>query len=177
MKNTIMKFLNNVRDGSSRFAIQRVVNPLADRYGACMLGSAGIIISGAAAVTAKTGAVAVLALANNSIAAATVSIAASTVLTPVGTTLINTFNVYVFYVDNAGVITTSMGTPATTLGAVVWPLTPIGKAIVGGFTVNPTSASFVAGTTALDAAATNVVYFSPTGAFDPTVLTGATVTS
>jgi hypothetical protein len=87
----------------------------------------------------------------------------------VGTTLINTFNVYVFLLSTAG-FTSVIGTAGTTLGGVVWPNIPLGSTIVGALTVNPTTASFIGGTTALDAANTNVVFISPVGAFDPTLI-------
>mgnify|MGYP000190890707 CR=1 FL=1 len=167
MQDTIARYLINVKDPISARALQIIINAVADRLASAMLGSAGIVIFGAASPNAKTGAVAVYAVSANSL----VNIAAATVLTPnTGTTLINTFNVYTFYIDNAGVITAGVGVAGTTLGGIVWPNTPQGKAMIGGFTVNPTAASFVGATTALDAANTNVVYFSPTGAVDPSIL-------
>ncbi len=180
MNDTIQRDLQAVAANTDRYSLQRVINPLADRSSACMLGTAAIVISAGGAATAKTGASAVYALTTSSSGAKSsmVSIAAATVLTPnTGVTLISTFNVYVFYIDSAGTITSAMGTAATTLAGVIWPPTPVGKAIIGGFTVNPTAGSFTGNTTLLDAANTNVVYFSPVGAFDPTVLTGATVNS
>lgn len=174
MQNNIAQYLNAVPDSQTRKFLQILFNVIADRYGSCMLGSAAIVIFGAASANAKTGAAVTPALAGSVM----LSIPAATVLTPfVGTTLINTFNVYTFYIDSAGTVTAAMGTAATTLAGVVWPPTPGGKAIIGGFTVNPTAGSFVGATTLLDAASTNVVYFSPQGAFDPTVLLGQAVFS
>jgi hypothetical protein len=63
-----------------------------------------------------------------------------------------------------------MGTQSATLAGVVFPVVPIGKAIVG-FLIVTYASQFVGGTTPLDTATTT--YVSPTGAFDPTVLTGS----
>lgn len=175
MQDTISRYLTNMPDVRVRRAIQFLMIALADRYNAQMLSPAAIVITGAASANAKTGANAVLALTNSGNASALVSVAAATSLVPfVGTTLINTFNVYVFYVDTAGTVTAAMGTAATTLAGVVFPQMPQGKACIGGFTVNPTAGSFIGATTALDAVNTNVVFFSPVGPWDPTVLLGAT---
>lgn len=169
MQDTIARYLAAIPDSQMRRFVQIVINALADRYASCMLGSAGIVIKAAGNIDAKTGASATIAIAGNTM----LNIPAATnLVTYVGTTLQNTFNVYVWYVDNTGTISSAMGTAATTLAGVVWPNTPPGKAIVGGFTVNPTAANFVGGTTLLDAANTNVVYFSPQGAFDPSIFVG-----
>lgn len=169
MNGTISQHLLNIQEPIVRRAVQFILEALADRFASCMLGSAAIVISGASGTTAKTGAVAVNAIASNSL----VNIPAGTVLPAlVGTVAQNFFNVYVFYIDNAGVITVAMGTPAATLASVIWPNTPQGKAIVGALTANPTTAPFIGGTTALDAANTNVVYISPVGAFDPSIFVG-----
>lgn len=178
MNNNLAQYLNAMPDSQMRKYLQIMLNVIADRLSAQMLTTAAIVISAGGAATAKTGAAAVLALTNNGVTCSLVSVPAATVLTPfAGTTLINTFNVYTFYVDNAGVVTAAMGTAGATLAAVVFPPTPQGKALIGGFTVNPTTGSFVGATTLLDAANTNVVYFSPVGALDPTILLGSTVVS
>lgn len=178
MQNNIAQYLNSVPDSQSRKFLQILFNVIADRFSAQMLSPAAIVIFGAGSANAKTGANAVLALTNNGTTSSLVSVAAATVLTPfAGATLINTFNVYTFYVDGAGTVTAAMGTAAATLAGVVFPPTPQGKALIGGFTVNPTAGTFTGATTLLDAANTNVVYFSPSGALDPTILLGSTVVS
>lgn len=169
MQDTVSRYLAAVPDSQMRRFLQIIINALADRFSSCMLGSAGIVIFAGTNVNAKTGATVTQAV----VGGVPISIPAATVLLPVaGVTAQNKFNVYIFYVDAAGAITSAMGTEGATLAQVVWPQTPQGKTIVGGFTVNPTAAAFTGGTTALDAANTNVVYFSPQGAFDPTVLLG-----
>lgn len=169
MIDTLSRFIGSIRDSLTKDALRVPLNAIADRYSSCMLGSAGLVIFGAGSANAKTGAAPTAAIANG----VPLSLAAATVLTPAaGTTSQNTFNVYVFYVDAAGTISSAMGTEGATLAAVKWPQTPQGKAIVGAFTVNPTAGAFVGATTLLDAANTNVVYISPQGAFDPSVLLG-----
>ena len=167
MIETITRFLNTMAIPSTRAALQPVLAALGDRLSSQTMGSAGLVIFGAASALAKTGASATSAIAAGvlrSIAAATNMAALS------GTTAQNKFNVYCFFIDAAGTLTTLMGTEGATLANVVFPPMPVGKAMIGFITVNPTSAAFVGGTTALDAALTNVVYVNTQGAFDPTVL-------
>jgi hypothetical protein len=167
MQDTITRFLSGLSVQGDKLALLRVLSALGDRLSSQTMGSAGLVIFGAASPLAKTGATATAAMANGVL----LSIPASTSMAALsGTTSQNRFNAYVFYVDQSGILTTVMGQEATTLAGVRFPQTPPGKAIIGFITVNPTSAAFVGGTTALDAAATNVVYVNTPGAFDPTVL-------
>lgn len=82
------------------------------------------------------------------------------------------FNVFCFFVDSAGTLTTLMGTEAATLGAVVFPTFPDTKACIGFVIINPTgTGNFVGGTTPLDdvTVAPNAVYVNTVGAFKPTI--------
>ena len=56
----------------------------------------------------------------------------------VGTVTNAYFNVYCFYVDASGTLTTSMGTQATTKAGVVFPAHVDGKVMIGHLLVNPT---------------------------------------
>lgn len=88
-----------------------------------------------------------------------------------GTVANAAFNVYCFFIDSAGTLTTSMGTAGATLGAVVFPSFPATKTCIGFVIINPTgTGDFVGGTTALDDAtvAPNAVYVNTVGAFRPT---------
>jgi hypothetical protein len=167
MIETITRFLNTINSSSDRRALQPVLSAIGDRLSSQTLGSAGLVIKTASSALAKTGGSATSAIAGGvlrSIASATDMAALS------GTTAQNKFNVYCFYIDSAGTLTTLMGTEGAALANVVFPPTPVGKAMIGFITVNPTAAAFIGGTTALDAANTNVVYVNTQGAFDPTVL-------
>lgn len=69
----------------------------------------------------------------------------------VGSVTNTKFNIYAFYIDSAGTLTSAMGTEGATLAAVVPPATPAGKAQIGYVIVNPTGTGpFVGGTTQLD---------------------------
>ena len=84
------------------------------------------------------------------------------------------FNVYCFYVDVSGTLTTSMGTQATTKAGVVFPAHVDGKVMIGHLLVNPTgTGNFVGGTTVLDDATVvpNAVYTNTLGGFVPAVVT------
>lgn len=166
MIGTIPTQLSGIAAEFVKRAMRRICSAMANAISGQMLAPAGLVIFGAAATTTKTGALAVYATVNGRL----VVIPAATVLPALaGTVLINTFNVFVFYVTAAGVITSGIGTAGVTIGGVIWPQTPLGSTIVGALTVNPTAASFIGGTTALDAVSTNVIYISPTGAFDPSI--------
>ncbi len=170
MFDTIARYLTNIADQPSRRATQFIVNVIGDRMCSCMISSAGLVINAGASPLAKTGASACNAVATNAL----IAIPAGTVLPALnGTVAQNTFNVYVFYVNQSGAFSSAMGTAGLTLGSIVWPNTPQGSAIVGALSVNPTTAAFIGNTTALDAANTNVVFMSPVGAFDPSIVVGA----
>ena len=99
-----------------------------------------------------------------------VSIATSTAMPVlVGTVATSTVNVFAFYVDSSGVVTSAMGTAGATAAAVVFPPIPEGKTVLGYLTVAPdTGANFVGGTSNLNKANTHVSFVNVVGAFDPT---------
>lgn len=83
------------------------------------------------------------------------------------------FNVFCFYVNAAGTLTTRMGTEATTKAAVVFPAHVAGTVMIGHVLINPTgTGNFVGGTTALDDAtvAPNAVYTNTLGGFIPGII-------
>jgi hypothetical protein len=89
----------------------------------------------------------------------------------VGTVDADMFNVYVFYVNEAGTTRTAMGTEGATLGAVVFPEREDDEAVIGFVIINPTgTGDFVGGTTDLDDATVvpNAVYINTAYPFDPT---------
>lgn len=134
------------------------------------LQSAGLVIKAGSSALAKTGASTTEVIVNGTL----VSIPASTdVAALAGTTAQNTFNVYVFSVNAAGTVATSMGTAGATLAAVVFPTIASTSAVYGYLHVNPTAAGFVGGTTALDAANTNVVYVNLVGLAYQQLIAGA----
>ena len=134
--------------------------------------SAGMVIFGAGSALAKTGAAPCYSVANGILQ----SIAASTTLPAlVGSVLHATFNVFCFYINSAGVVTSAMGGSGTTLAGVTFPILPPQQALIGFLIINPTGAgTFIGGTTALDDAGTvpNTAYVNLTGSFDTTIITG-----
>lgn len=80
------------------------------------------------------------------------------------------FNVFCFYVDAAGTLTTRMGTEAATKAEIVYPAHIDGAVMIGFVIINPTgTGNFVGGTTPLDDATVvpNAVYVNTIGGFIP----------
>lgn len=169
MLGNIAQWMGNVRDGLTKAALQPVLNTLADSLSSVAVASAGLVIS-ADTFTARTGAsTPFYALVQGRL----VTLATSTAM-PSLTTAFNVaqnqFNVVVFSINAAGTVGAALGTPATSLLGVIFPPEQLGTAIVGFVILNPTSAGFVGGSTALSGTAANAVYISPVGAIEPTTL-------
>lgn len=165
MLDTMTKYLASITEGKYRQAIRRVVEPLIDRYSSQPLTSAGLVIKAGGGTLTKTGAADFYAVA----AGVLVKIAATTdmpALTGINIAA-GTFNVAVFFVDAAGVVTVAAGTQGATLGAIVFPQFPKNKALIG-FLIITYASAFTGGTTPLDTATTQ--YISPLGPLDPTAL-------
>lgn len=164
---TLTRWMEAVRDSTTQRNLRTILTPLFDRQTSRALSSAGLVIHGAGSKVAKTGSADTYLLANGVLQ----KIAASTDMPAlVGTVTNADFNVFCFFVDSAGTVTSAMGTQATTLAGVVFPQFPQQKALVGFVVINPTgTGDFVGGTTALDDATVvpNAAYVSPTGGFDP----------
>jgi hypothetical protein len=67
-----------------------------------------------------------------------------------GTVVADKFNVFAFFVDAAGTLTTVMGTAGDTLAEVVLPQANATRAMIGMVIVQPTTGDFVGGTTDLN---------------------------
>lgn len=145
-------------------AFQVLFQDLMDRLLNQNLTHNGLVISAGGATTAKTGANASTSIAGGKL----VQTAGATTL-PVlaGTILQNNFGGWAFLSDSAGTLTSVFLNQAGTLAAVTFPVIPKGSVILGFILANPTTATFVGGTTALDAANTNVQYISPHGPYAP----------
>lgn len=146
----------------------------ADRLKSRMLSTAALVIKAGASALVKTGAAAFHAVANGVL----ITKAAATDMAALAGSVTNAkFNVYVFFVDSAGTLTSAMGTEGATLAAVVWPAFPAGKTCIGFTVINPTGTGpFVGGTTPIDDATVvpNAVHVSLLGAFDPNTALSAT---
>lgn len=169
MTATLQQWLEQVAVGRTRFALLEAIGPIADRFSSCAVSSAGLVIKAGGSALAKTGSAVTNLVANG----VPVAIAASTdmpALTGIDITAAY-YRIVCFFVDSAGTVTVAAGTEGATLAAATWPPFPAGNALVGFLTITYGSA-FTGGTTPLDTATTT--YNSPTGAWDPSVLVGAT---
>jgi len=166
------RWLEGVRDYTSQWAHRKLYEPLFDSQSTLPLNSAGLVIHGASSTLAKTGGSTFYALANGILQ----KVAASTDMPAlVGTVTNATFNVFCFFIDSGGTVTSAMGIAGAALGNIVFPQKPRKKALVGFIIINPTgTGDFVGGTTALDdgTVVPNAVYVSPTCGFDPYCLIG-----
>jgi len=73
------------------------------------------------------------------------------------------FNICLLCIDDAAAMQIGIGTQAALLANVVLPDTPADSCVVAQVSVNPTTANFVGGTTALNAANVNAVYTDLSG--------------
>lgn len=169
MKDTITRFLAGVANSSDREALRAILTPIADRCSTQTLTSPGLAIKSAGQAIVKAGS-AFYACVQGIL----VTKAANTDMAALSGTVTNAkFNVFCFFIDSAGTLTSAMGTEGAALGSVKWPEPPTGKAMIGFVIINPTgTGNFVGGTTALDDATVvpNAVYVNTVGDFDPTVL-------
>lgn len=160
--------LQAVASSRDRLAIGQVLQAPYNGLSSKSLATAGLVIKAGGSTLVKTGATAYYAI----VSGALVTKAAATDMPAlVGTVNNATFNVFVFTVNKAGTLATTMGTAASTLAGVKFPAIPTGVAVLGFIVVNPTgTGNFVGGTTALDDATVvpNVAYISTLGAFDQT---------
>lgn len=169
MQDTITRWLGAFGDLRERAALTTLLNTIGDRLSSQTLGSAALAIKAGSSALAKSGA-AFYATANGKIVTKPIN----TDMAALSGTVTNArFNVYCFFIDAGGVLTTLMGSEATTLAGVKFPPIPVGKAMIGFVVVNPTgTGNFVGGTTALDDATVvpNTAYVNTVGAFDPSVI-------
>lgn len=170
MQGTIAQYLTGVASTTDREALRKILNAIGDRFATQSLSSAGLAIKGVGSAIVKTGASAYYGIANGIL----VTKAAATDMAALSGTVTNAkFNVFCFYIDSAGTLTSAMGTEGATLAAVKFPSLPVGKAQLGFIVVNPTgTGDFVGGTTALDDATVvpNVAYINTVGPFDPSII-------
>lgn len=169
MQDTLTRYLNGIGSERDRNALRAVLVPLFDRFSTQTLGTAGLVIKAGSSALVKA-ATAFYAVAQGIL----VTKAANTDMAALSGSVTNAkFNVYCFYVDSAGTLTSAIGTEGATLAAVQFPALPQGKSQIGFVVINPTGTGpFVGGTTALDDATVvpNAAYVNTIGPFDPSVL-------
>lgn len=165
MLDTMTRHLSAISDLLVRNAIRHAIEATLDRMSSQPLTTAGLLVSGTGSgVTAKIGSSDFYA----SVAGALVKVAASTDMPAlVGTITATKYNVFCFFVDGSGTLTSAMGVEGAAIGSVKFPNFPKNNTLIGFILVTYAS-TFTGGTTPLATATT--LYFSPIGAFDPTVL-------
>lgn len=169
MKDTITRYLMGVSASKDREALRVILNAMGDRLSTQMLGSGALAIKAGGSAVVKAG-----AAFYASVTGILVTKAANTDMAALSGTVTNAkFNIYCFFIDSAGTLTSAMGTEGASLAAVKWPDVPVNKAMIGFVVINPTgTGNFVGGTTALDDATVvpNAAYVNTIGAFDPSIL-------
>lgn len=170
MQNTIAQQLLGMSDVRAREAVKVILNAIGDRISTRTFTHAGLRIKGGSASAIVQAHLAIYA----SVKGTLVTKAADTDMAALSGTVTNAkFNVFAFFIDNAGALTSAMGTEGATLAAVKFPPIPEGKAVIGFVIINPTgTGNFAGGTTALDdvTVVPNAAFVDIDGGFDPTVL-------
>jgi hypothetical protein len=177
MAENLAQRLDQVKDEETAYALFKLLSSIYTSLSSQSLGSAAITVS--AAATVATGAAWVgmvggkVQSGNNGLTGtpnATLVTVASGVAMPalVGTILQNNFGLWLFVINAAGTVSTLPLVQATTLAGIIFPAIPAGYTAIGGIIFNPTSATFIGGTTLTNAASTNGVALNIVGAFDPT---------
>ena len=172
MTDTMTRYLAAIGDVTARRNLRGILQPLVDGTSTQTLSSAGLVIKAGGSALVKTGGSSTYAMVNGTL----VKISSATDMAALSGTVTNAkFNVYCFFVDSAGTLTSAMGTEGATIGAVKFPQKPQQKAFIGFVIINPTgTGNFVGGTTPLDDATVvpNAAYVNVVGDFDPYVLIG-----
>lgn len=170
MTDTVGRWIRTLSEMTYQKALLFILGPIVDRCSSKMLNSAGLVIKAGASALVKTGGTACHAVCRGVLR----SIAAATDMAALAGTVTNAkFNVYVYFIDAAGALTSAMGVEGATLAAVVWPPIPENKAVIGFTIINPTgTGNFVGGTTAIDdgTVVPNAVHVSILSSFDPSIV-------
>lgn len=146
---------------------------IADRLGNRNISSPGLVIKTGGSAIVKAGSAFDAILSDGKIGRLIVKAANTDMAALAGTVVNATHNVFAFFIDKSGTLTSAMGIAGASAAAVTFPPVPAGKACLGYIRVNPTgTGNFVGGTTALDDATVvpNVVYVNIVGPFDPTII-------
>lgn len=170
MDGTISQHLDGLAGETQRKAIRVPMRAIGERLSTqCIKVAALRIKGGSASALVQTNATSVHTVIGKLVTKAT----AQDFPALVGTVVNATFNIFAFFIDVTGTLTTVMGIAATTLQNVQFPPQSGSKALVGFVIINPTgTGNFVGGTTVLDDATVvpNAVFVDTNSCFDPTIL-------
>jgi hypothetical protein len=169
MQASISQYLAGIPAERIQAALIPILNALGDRLSSQTLTSGALRIKGgSASALAQTNA-AYYGIANGKL----VTKATTTDMAALSGTVTNAkYNVFCFFINSAGTLSTSMGIQAGTLANVTFPPIPQGSAMIGFVIINPTgTGDFVGGTTVLDdgTVTPNAVFVNTVGAFDPSI--------
>jgi hypothetical protein len=166
MASNISQAVGMIPDPHTQKSFRALAMYAYDQLSTNLLTSAALAINGAGNAAVKAGSAFYAACQG-----VLVTKAANQVMPALSGTVANgKFNVFCFFIDKAGNLTSSMGTAGATLATIGWPAIPQSMAMIGFVIINPTgTGSFVGGTTALDDATVvpNAVYINTLGGFDP----------
>jgi hypothetical protein len=172
MQDNLQRYINSLTNPRDQVTLRSILQPVYDRFSSQCFSSAGLAIKTAGSAIVKAGSV-IYGIANGVLVTKTANTDMAALS---GTVTAATFNVFAFFIDSAGTLTSAMGTAGATLAAVVFPPLPQKKACIGFVVINPTgTGDFVGGTTALDDATVvpNAAYVNVDGPFDPTMVLGS----
>ena len=167
MQETITRWVGAMGSVNDENALRPVLLAIGDRLSTQLLVSGALAI-GTATTTAKIASTIYATAGGVLVSKTTADLAALS-----GSVTNAKFNVYCWYIDAAGTVTSGMGTEGATLALVRFPTPPVQKAMIGFVVINPTgTGNFVGGTTPLGdvTVVPNAVYVNTVGAFDPTIL-------
>src|SRR5512146_393412 len=113
---TIRRWLNGVPNVTEREHLGNILVPIGDRLSSHALGSPALAITGGGSTTVSTGADAYF-IVNGVL----VKIATGTALAALsGTITAGKYNVFCFFVDSAGTVTSAMGTEGAAIANIVF---------------------------------------------------------
>lgn len=171
MKGTLRDYTKQLPTGWQQLGAYLV--SIADRLANRNITSPGLVIKAGGGVLVKAGSAFDAIVSDGKVGRIRVTAANTDMAALVGTVVNATFNVFAFFIDKSGTLTSAMGVTGASYAAVTFPPVPDGKACLGYIRVNPTgTGNFVGNTTPLDDATVvpNVVYVNVTGPFDPTII-------
>lgn len=170
MQDSITQYLNGLAGETARKAVRVPMRAIGDRLSSQTLTSGALRIDGGSASAVVELNATYVGVAKGVLVT---KASAQNMAALVGTVVNATFNVFCFFIDSAGNLTTSMGIAGATLAAVVFPAITENKTMIGFVIINPTgTGNFVGGTTVLDdgTVTPNAVFVNTVGAFDPSIM-------
>ena len=165
MQDTISRWVSGIAGHLNRVGVAVPMKAIGDRMSSQCLTSAGLLCTATSGhYVPKTGGSDTYALAAGTL----VKVASGTDMPAlVGTITATKFNVFCFFIDAAGTVTSQIGVEGAAIANIKFPQVPENKAMLG-FIIVTYASTFTGGSTALDTATT--VYVNTIGAVEPNIL-------